>query len=107
MRIIRGATNQWVMADIDVYLDGKLLDAEHHCILMADDRTGEVEYAMFEQDAQGNRQIVTEKTDNPPQRVAGMTISTARRKVFKAKGRVDFDVRPYVPTRELLVIDEP
>jgi hypothetical protein len=45
MRLIRRITNYEVINDIDVYLDGKLLDRLNYYTHVADDKTGQVEPA--------------------------------------------------------------
>jgi hypothetical protein len=98
MKIILGVTNHDVMRNIDVYLDGKLLDHGNYGIVMADDRTGEVEYIMFERGPDGQRRVVEEKEGDVEfgGDVIGAVMHT---KLFKAQGQVVFDPRPWIPPR--------
>jgi hypothetical protein len=98
MRIVLGITNPDVMHNIDVYLDGKLLDSERYGIVSADDVAGCVEYVMFDRTPEGYRHVATE---------AGMDVKSSddvigsimNAKLFKAQGRVVFDPRPWTPPR--------
>jgi hypothetical protein len=102
--MIRGLTNQDVMRNIDVYLDGKYLDPEHYGVVTADDKTGEVEYIMFERGSDGQRRCVT--TPGPPlsyrSPLTDEEVKThlERCKLFKVCGRLEFDPRPEIPSRD-------
>jgi hypothetical protein len=108
MRMIRGLTNQDVMRNIDVYLDGKYLDHEHYGVVTADDKTGEVEYIMFERGTDGQRRVVTETvgcsmTLSPPITEKEVEAHIERWKLFKVHGQVEFDPRPWIPSRDFFV----
>lgn len=61
MRIAIGITNPDVWHNLDVFLDGKLLDREHFAVLEADDCGGRVRYIPLVRDDMGRQEYEIEE----------------------------------------------
>jgi hypothetical protein len=86
MRITLGKTNPDVWHNLDVFLNGKLLDREHYGILEADDVGGYVRYIMFERSVEGRQEAVLDDTGGD-----------LKRKVFVVGGKVELRDRAFMP----------
>jgi len=84
MKIILGKTNPDVWHNLDVFLDGKLLDREHYGVIEADDVTGCVRYVMFNRSNDGLHAIVLDDAD------------LSQEKIFKVYGKVELRDRAFV-----------
>jgi hypothetical protein len=84
MRIALGKTNPDVWHNLDVFLNGKLLDREHYGVIEADDVTGFVRYVMFDRSKDGQHEIVLDDAD------------LAQEKIFKVQGKVELRDRAFV-----------
>jgi len=86
MRIAIGTTNPNIWHNLDVFLDGKLLDPEHFGIMEADDVKGYVVYLALERDANGRQDFTLDHTPD----------GNLRRRRVKANGVVEFRDRAFL-----------